>query len=77
MDGVGEAVKVIRMTVWSMVRQGIGSCVGVYTVVRATVGHMTWRRVPVTSTVEGGDRPWRLATGGFAKFSSWSTKYVG
>ena len=46
-----------------VVREGIESCLGVYTAVRAAVGHMTGRRVPVTSV---GDRPWRLATGGCA-----------
>ena len=36
-----------------------------------------WRRVPVIITAEDGNWLWRLATGGFAKFSSWCTKYVG
>ena len=44
---IGKSVKV-KMTVWSQVREGIGSCLGVYTALRAAVGHMTWRRVPAT-----------------------------
>ena len=55
-------MKVIKMTVWSRVRQGIVSGLAhCGTPVRAAVGHMTWRREESTSDFHRGGL--RHATG--------------